>query len=420
MTSRPPSAAKDMMFRLLPSTAFRGGVGKTTLAKKFAELITVAPGRSGHKPNVLLVDLDVDANGLSFRLSQGSPGSYKTVHEVIAERNPASAQAVDVTMAVSLAGGNPQHRGRLYLMPAAPPAAKGIFETCATIDPKELYQLMVNMVSALVMQYEISCVVIDCKSGANPYSAVGAALASVPLLIGRNEPATYDQIRHLPERLREWYPEFQPAKQRVIINAVTVKDLYEKRAQQYGILDYIPLVSDVIHEVEGLSLFGSFRMLLFENYVVDIIKQVLVGETHLIPEPNDVLGEDWIQAITKLNRCEEAPRVQRLRRLVFLRWVGLFILVIGLIILGVEKIYNSLPVTVGKFDIPCIVIGLMVLVAGWYTESERHRIISAAKELVLGGPELVFRMLKEGATHRKRLDDLKKLADSIPNAGRHR
>jgi hypothetical protein len=62
---------------------------------------------------------------------------------------------------------------------------------------------------------------------------------------------------------------------------------------------------------------------------------------------------------------------------------------------------------------------LVFLVVGWYAESERHRTIAAAKELVLGGPDLVFRMLKEGATHRKRLDDLRKLAESIPAKGKH-
>jgi cellulose biosynthesis protein BcsQ len=52
----------------VPVVAFysiQGGVGKSTLARKFAELLTVAPGREGSKPNVLLVDLDVGAQGLT-------------------------------------------------------------------------------------------------------------------------------------------------------------------------------------------------------------------------------------------------------------------------------------------------------------------------------------------------------------------
>ena len=401
----------------VPVIAFysiQGGVGKSTLARKFAELVTVAPGRDGRKPNVLLVDLDVETNGLTFRLTQGSRMNTKTVHEVIAERNAAFAHALNVTVAVSLASGTPQHRGQLYLMPAAPPEARGLFDTCAKIDRPELSSLMLDMLRSLVSQYDISCVVIDCPPGADPYAAVGASLADVPLLIGRNEQATYDQIRLLPERFREMYPAFQPAGQRVIINAVTVKELYEKRAQQYGILDYIPLVSDVIHETEGLNLTSSFRMLLFEKYVVDIIQQVLVGENHLIPDPPSVLGQEWVEAIEKLDRCEDAPKVRRLRTVGGVRWGGAFLCAVGLAVFGASEVYDSLPPALRNVGILVFIGGLALLVGGWYAVSERHRIVATARDLVIGGPDQVFKMLKEGVTHRRRLDEMKKLADSIP------
>src|SRR5436853_7247629 len=101
---------RDSEGREVPVVAFysvQGGVGKSTLARKFAELVTIAPGREGRKPNVLLVDLDVEAQGLSFRLAQGLRPNFRTIHEVIAERNIAVAQAITVTGAVSLATGNP-------------------------------------------------------------------------------------------------------------------------------------------------------------------------------------------------------------------------------------------------------------------------------------------------------------------------
>ncbi len=402
----------------VPIVAFysvQGGVGKSTLARKFAELVTVAQERDGHKPNVLLVDLDVDSQGMTFRLTQGSSTGTKTVHEVIAEQNPTFAQALNVTVAVQLASGNPQHRGQLYLMPAAPPHAKGLFDTCAKIERPRLLKLLRDMIHALVMQYDISCVVIDCPPATNPYSAAAATLADAPLLIGRNEETTYKQIRVLPERFREMYPQFQPAKQRVIINAVTVKELYEPRAQQYGVLDYIPMVSDVIHEIEGLSRTGSFRMLLFEKYVVDIIRQVLVGENHLIPETRSVVGEEWVEAIARLDRCEDAPKIRRLRTLGYMRWVGTFLLVLGLGVFGTDKICDVLPDAFGSGAVLLIIAGLALMVAGWYTANERHRTLAAARDLVIGGPDQVFKMLKEGVAHRRLLDKMKKLADSVPS-----
>lgn len=402
----------------VPIVAFysvQGGVGKTTLARKFAELVTVAPGRDERKPNVLLIDLDVEAKGLTFRLTKGLSPAFRTIHEIIAERNVLVAQAINVTGAVSLASGNPANRGLLYLMPAAPPDAKGLFDTIATIDRKDLLRLLHDMIRALVVQYDISCVVIDCAPGANPYTAAAATLADIPLLIGRNEQATYDQIRVLPERFREWYPQFQPAKQRVIINAVGVRELYMLRAQQYSVFNYIPLTIDVILETEGLPRMESMRMLLFEKYIIDdIIKQVFVGKRHLIPEAPEVVGKEWIEVITKLDHCEEAPRVRRLRLYRHLRWVGAVLVVIGIALIVLRQVFDHLPAMLTTVGIVSAIAGVLLAAVGWYIENERQRILTTALKLVLGGPDEVLRKINEGASHRRELEEMKKLADTIP------
>jgi len=405
----------------IPVVAFysvQGGVGKSTLARKFAELVTVAPGREGQKPNVLLIDLDVEAQGLTFRLAKGLRQNFRTVHEVIAERSVTVAQAITVTGEVSLASGNPSNRGQLYLMPAAPPEAKGLFDTIADIDRSELIRILLDMIKSLVMQYNISCVVIDCAPGANPYTAAAATLADVPFLIGRNEATTYEQIRVLPERFREWYDQFQPARQRVIINAVSVKQLFESRAQQYSVFDYIPLTSDVILETEGLPRTGALQMLLFEKFLVDIIQQVFVGMTHLIPEAPEVLGPEWIEALTKLQRCEEAPKIKRLSPLRHLRWVGAVLVLAGLALITARQMSKELPQVLTTLGIVGAVAGVALAAGGWYAEGERQRIMTAARELVFGGPGEVFRKLKEGASHRRGLEEMKKLAATIPSAVR--
>lgn len=270
------------------------------------------------------------------------------------------------------------------------------------------------MIKALVGQYDISCVVIDCAPGANPYTAAGATLADVPLLIGRNEQTTYDQIRVLPERFREWYDQFQPARQRVIINAVTVKELYERRAQQYSVLDYIPLTTDVILETEGLPRTGSLRMLLFEKYIVDIIKQVFVGVSHLVPEAPEVMGQEWMEVLNRLERCEEAPKVRRLQPFGHLRWVGAAVVMIGVVLAGLREVFDNIPAALTHIGMVAAIAGVLLVAGGWYAQSQRQRIVTTARKLVLGGPEEVFRKLKEGAFHRRQLSEMKKLADTIP------
>ena len=401
----------------VPVVAFysvQGGVGKTTLARKFAELVTLAPGREGRRPNVLLIDLDVEAMGLTFRMTKGIRQTVRTVHDVFAERNVAAAQALNVTNAVSLGGGNLQQRGELFLMPAAPPEATGLFDVLATIDRQELARLMLDMIRNLVLQHDISCVVIDCAPGANPYSAAAATLADFPLLIGRNERATYEQIRLLPERFREMYPSFHQAKQRVIINAVAVRELFDARAQQYAVFDYIPLIADVIHETEGLPAAESLRMLLFEKYIVDIVKQIFVGKNHLIPESPEIVGQEWIDALQRLERCEEAPKMRRLKPFRHFRWIGGALLLIGIALAVLPRFFKLLPSWLPNTGIAMIIGGLVLAIIGFWVQSERNRILAAARELVLAGPDAILRSLEAGMAHRRTLNEMRKLAETIP------
>jgi hypothetical protein len=303
-------------------------------------------------------------------------------------------------------------------MPAAPPEAKGLFDTIASIPKDELFTLLQDTIRDLVRQYDISCVIVDCAPGANPYTAAAATLADIPLLIGRNELTTYEQVRVLPERFREWYGQFQPARQRVIINAVSVKELYESRAGEYAVFDFIPLTSDVIHETEGLSRTGSLRMLLFEKYIVDIIRQLFVGMGHLIPESPEVLGQEWIEVLNRLSRCEEAPRIRWLRRLRLLFWVGAALVVMGVALLGAHQMFRDLPAALSNLGIAGAIAGVVLSAAGWYAEGQRQSILRTAKELVFGGPDEVFRKLMEGVSHRRQLDEMKKLADTIPAEGK--
>jgi len=407
----------------VPIVAFysvQGGVGKSTLARKFAELLTVAPGLGADKPNVLLIDLDVEAKGLTFRLTEGLYQSFRTVHEVIAQRSVSLLQAVDVTGRASLAGGNPSQRGQLYLVPAAPEEAKDLFNTIATIDKGDLLAILEDLIIAVANQCNISCVVIDCAPGASPYTAAAATLADVPFLIGRNEQTTYDQIRVLPERFREMYPQFQAAKQRVIINAVSVKDIFQIRRQQYSIFGYIPMTTDVIHEVEGLQRTQSLRMLLFEKYIVDIIREVFAGRNDLIPEAPEVLGREWMDALIKLARAESAPRIRRLSALSKLRWVGAALVLIGMGFLGASQIIHDSPAWLTNSGIGIAIGGVILAVVGWRSDSEYHRILKEARALVDGGADEVFRKLKEAPSVRAELEEMRKFSETIPDSPKRR
>ena len=405
--------------QLIPIVAFysmQGGVGKSTLARKFAELVTAAPGREGYKPNVLLVDLDVEAEGLTYRLTQGNRQGNKTVHEVMASKNVTGAEAIQVTPRGGLSeDDNSQPRGKLFLMPAAPPDARGLFDTLANISKEELIKLLLDMLIDLARRYKISCIVIDCAPAANPYSAAAATLADVPLFVGRNESASYEKIRVLPERFREWYEDFQPASQRVIINAVAAKELYEIRAKQFDVFDYIPLTSDVILETEGVaSDVASLRMKMFETYIIDIINKVFVGKNHLIPKAPDVVGAKYLGMLEKLQRCDAAPKVRQLNALRHSRWAGVALVVIGIGLIGAHQVFDKLPEVLTNAGIICAIAGIILVVGGWYFQSEYNRILITAQKLVMGGPDGVLQKIMAGVSHRRELEEMSRLAETIP------
>ena len=81
--------------------------------------------------------------------------------------------------------------------------------------------------------------------------------------------------------------------------------------------------------------------------------------------------------------------------------------------MGAHQVFNDLPKTLINIGIVPSIVGILFIVSGWYTGSERQRLLTAARKLVSGGPDEVFRKLKEGASHRRELDEMKKLADTI-------
>lgn len=93
-------------------------------------------------------------------------------------------------------------------------------------------------------------------------------------------------------------------------------------------------------------------MLLFEKYVVDIIKQVFVGMNHLIPEAPEVIGQEWVETLNKLVRCEEAPKVRRLRPFRHLLWVGIALVVIAVALIGLHQVFMNLPERLTTLESP--------------------------------------------------------------------
>jgi cellulose biosynthesis protein BcsQ len=99
----------NMDYQKVPIIAFfgtKGGVGKTTITNKFADLVASAEKR----PKVLLIDFDVDARGTTILRTRGRSFSCKAIHDYIAERSSNVEEVIDVTDTIEVRGKNKDYK----------------------------------------------------------------------------------------------------------------------------------------------------------------------------------------------------------------------------------------------------------------------------------------------------------------------
>ncbi|HLG06160.1 MAG TPA: ParA family protein [Gemmatimonadales bacterium] len=312
----------------IPVVAFfgaKGGVGKTTISRQFAELITLAPSA----PNVLLVDADVYTPGMTTLITGEIPISCKTVHDYIASRNTSDVEAMDVTAAVR---GRKRDSGHLFFIPASVPEARSRYDEAAKIGPEAMLRVLHEVVSSAVNQYQCDCVVIDCTAIIEAYTAAASLLADRAFIIGHNEPISFQTLKTYPNQIRDRYPEFTTAKMRVIINRVHVYEALEQRKLTEDVFAAIPNVVELIEATE-LNDWKSMRTMVFQNHIVEILRKTFgVDHPELVPDPSSSLPPQWEQLLERAPQLDKAPKIRRLGRFQLLLPVGLLVLVVGVLL----------------------------------------------------------------------------------------
>ncbi len=317
--------------RRIPVVAFfgtKGGVGKTTISKRFAELMTLADSA----PNVLLVDGDVHHRGMTVEMKTQTHVACKTVHDYIVSKNVDDVEAANVTAVI--AGSRPQS-GSLFFVPASSPDADHVFEQSALIQPDKLLEIIFQVVSKAVQRYNCECVVIDCGPIIDPYTAASAMLADRAFIIGQNEPISFSSLKTYPSRIRDFYPEFRTDKMKIIINKVRGWEQLEQRKLQgqEEIFDAIPFTMDIVDVSEGLSATNQMQLMLFEDHIARIIEKVFKSDyPELVPPGQSLLPPEWGELVQNPERLEHAAPIKRLGMLRLLFPIGLLALVAGAVL----------------------------------------------------------------------------------------
>jgi cellulose biosynthesis protein BcsQ len=293
----------------VPVVAFfgtKGGVGKTTIARRFAELVTLAKG----SPNVLLIDGDVHHRGMTVDMTTNTPTACKTVHDYVVTQNWDQVEAVNCTGEIRGAG---EHSGRLWFIPASEPNAPDVFAASASIGAAKLLETLHQVASRAVAKYECGCVVVDCGPIIDPYTAASAMLADRAFIIGQNEPISFSSLDTYPQKLREFYEDFRMGKMKVIINKVRGWQRLEDRRLSRDVFHAIPFTMEIVDLSEGLITAGQMQTMIFEDHIAQIVEKVFKADhQELVPERKDLLPDDWKKLAERAQGVERSPAISRL------------------------------------------------------------------------------------------------------------
>ena len=374
-----------------------GGVGRTTIARRFAELVTLAPGT----PNVLLVDAEVYMPSMTTRIAREISISGKTLHDYIASRNTSDVEALDATAVVR---GHRPESGRLFFIPASVPEARPQFDEAARIGTEPMLRILQEVVRSAVSRYQCDCVVIDCGPIVDPYTAAAATLADRVFLIGQRDPIGFSWFKTYPNQIQDRYPEFTSAKVRVIINKVHVWDRLDVGTLLRESVYVIPDTRELVYTLPR----GDWEtpVMLFENHILAILEKTF-GEDHpeLIPDRRSILSSRCKELLEQAPRLEETPRMRRLGVIQLLLPVGLLAVAAGLLLMVTPLGGRGDSASdAGAFGIA--VVGRLLSVIGLASQRTLRAYLRAIHGLRAGGAGWMLDQLEHNLSSRKPLSGL--------------
>lgn len=312
--------------RRIPVVAFfgtKGGVGKTTISRRFAELVTMADSA----PNVLLVDGDVYHRGMTVEMTSHTPASCKNVHDYIAAQNSGGVEAANMT---GLIRGRNDNSGDLLFIPASSKDSREVFDKSAKIGSDKLLEVLHQVVASAVEKYDCRCVVVDCGPIIDPYTAASATLADRAFIIGQNEPISFSSLKTYPSQIKDFYPDFTTDKMKVIVNKVRGWEMLEQRKLTEDIFHAIPFTMDIVDVSEGLTAANEMQLMMFEDHIAQIVEKVFKGDhPELIPARQTLLPPQWNSLVQNAGQLERAPAIKRLGLLRLLLPIGILAIAIG-------------------------------------------------------------------------------------------
>lgn len=200
----------------------QGGVGKTMLVNRTADLLA----RSQPDSTILLIDLDLQTANTTILRTRPKPIPCTTVYEYVTTGTAELESLIDVTHTVGRSDpiarkntSRPVYDGdsRVLLLPGVQPRSP-TFLGIKDIAPHDFREVVRGLIEQAVDRFSVSHVILDCEAKIDiPYTATAAVLADHLFVVGRDEPASWDQFDAYLDYVREHFPRYtSPATHHVL------------------------------------------------------------------------------------------------------------------------------------------------------------------------------------------------------------
>lgn len=250
---------------ILCFTGTKGGVGKTTIARRFCELI------HGSMSNLSVLYIDLDVFNLGAKILYKLKNS-KTFHDYIKNKETDIVELHCVT-------DDKQKNNYLYVLPSAHynTYAEEANSIANSIGYEKLLALVSDLITNAIDRYGINIVVFDCCAITNSYTAAAAMLSSTVFLIGEDgehlEISATGFFKN-PMDIRSYYKNFDSNKIVFVLNKVnnvnSFSKMFEKKPD-FIIMnkESIPMTGD-----DNSIHIEAFRKLVVDNGIYLLIKSV--------------------------------------------------------------------------------------------------------------------------------------------------
>lgn len=319
-----PGVDQHKPFPILAVMGTKGGVGKTTIAARMAELIAEAGN------NVLIIDFDIsDAGSTIFHAGRQRTAIPPTIRTALDHVLPYSKRKISnesshlddsLCQVTPLYLAEKEGTGQIYLIPSRPLqlTITGKWEAIADIEAGRRSDILLdeldNILRRATPAYDVDCVIIDCGAEFNPLVSAAFFRATHGFIVTLPNPEYFHSVQNIKEEHRARYPDTQIRNIHTIVNR-TVSGEDVKRLEPFHPIGFVPDDPQLYEDwTRGTPDFN----LGYDNVSLEILN--ILARTlgsmhpHLLPDPIDIWIAPWMKQINdrKLpQRILNAPEFKR-------------------------------------------------------------------------------------------------------------